>query len=208
MDNPIYKLIERIKEINEILAHCADTDLSFDESYKLAQFYYDYLNTNSIIDDVEKLSYENQGLLKELAAALKDESAKLIDNLEIIKDVDFIKIAEKHVADYFRIVQKLADEYTPFYKEYKNIERRLDYLDPSSEDYKETEKEYENAKRVQDEKQNEVKSSYEERDREVKRSAHLYDLNYSMLLFIATKLNRIAGSILIDLESLEKETGI
>ena len=208
MDNPISKLIERIKEVNEILEHCADTDLSFDEAYILAQFYYDYLNTNSIIDDAEKLAYENPGLLKELAAALKDKSAKLIDNLEIIKDVDFIKIAEKHVAGYFRIAQKLADEYTPFYKEYKNIERRLDYLDPSSEDYKETEKEYENAKRVQDEKQNEVKSSYEERDREVKRSAHLYDLNYSMLLFIATKLNRIAGSILIDLERLEKEVGI
>ena len=66
MDNPIYNLIERIKEVNEILAHCADTDLSVDEVYKLAQFYYDYLNTNSIIDDAEKLAYENLGLLKEL----------------------------------------------------------------------------------------------------------------------------------------------
>ena len=208
MDNPISNLIERIKEVNETLAYCADKDLSFEEAYRLAQFYYDYLNTNSIIDDAEKLAYENPGRLKELAAALKEKSAKLIDNLEIIKDVDFIKIAEKHVAGYFRIAQKLADEYIPFYKEYKNIERRLDYLDPESEDYKETDKAYENAKRIQDEKQAEVKSSYEERDREVKRSAHLYDLNYSMLLFIAMKLNRISGSILIDLERLEKEAGI
>ena len=104
MDNPISKLIERIKEVNEILAHCADTDLSFDEAYKLAQFYYNYLNTNSIIDEAEKLAYENPAeLLKELAALLKDKSAKLIDNLEIIKDVVFIKIAEKHVAGYLRI---------------------------------------------------------------------------------------------------------
>ena len=95
MDNPISKLIERIKEVNEILAHSADTDFSFDEAYILAQFYQDYLNTNSIIDDAEKLAYENPGVLKGLAAALKDKSAKLIDNLEIIKDVDFIKIAEK-----------------------------------------------------------------------------------------------------------------
>ena len=65
MDNPISKLIERIKEVNEILAHYADTDLSFDEAYKLAQFYYNYLNTNSIIDEAEKLAYENPaGLLK------------------------------------------------------------------------------------------------------------------------------------------------
>ena len=42
MDNPISKLIKRIKEVNEILAHCADTDFSFDEAYILAQFYYDY----------------------------------------------------------------------------------------------------------------------------------------------------------------------
>ena len=58
MDNPISNLIERIKEVNEILAHCADTDLSFDEAYKLAQFYYDYLNTNSIIDDAKKIGME------------------------------------------------------------------------------------------------------------------------------------------------------
>ena len=35
MDIPISKLIERIKEVNYILAHCADTDLSFDEAYRL-----------------------------------------------------------------------------------------------------------------------------------------------------------------------------
>ena len=73
MDNPISKLIERIKEVNEILAHSANTDLSFDEAYKLAQFYYDYLNTNSIIDVAYKLAYENPEQLKELAGTLKKE---------------------------------------------------------------------------------------------------------------------------------------
>ena len=70
MDNPISKLIERIKEVNEILAHCADTDLSFDEAYKLTQFYYDYLNTNSIIDDAEKLAYDNPAHLKNRVAEI------------------------------------------------------------------------------------------------------------------------------------------
>ena len=61
MDNPISNLIERIKEVNEILAYCADTCWSFDEVYKLVQFYYDYLNTNSIIYEAERLADEKSG---------------------------------------------------------------------------------------------------------------------------------------------------
>ena len=59
MDNPIYNLIERIKEVNEILASRSDSMLYFEDWYGIAQFYYDWKNTNMLIDEAEILDEEN-----------------------------------------------------------------------------------------------------------------------------------------------------
>ena len=79
MDNPISRLIERIKEVNEILASRSDSMLSFEDCYKISQFYFEFQNTNRLIDEAERVAEENPEQLKELAGTLKKESAKLID---------------------------------------------------------------------------------------------------------------------------------
>ena len=71
MDNPIYNLIERIKEVNEILASRSDFMLSFEDCYKISQLYIEFQNTNCIIDEAEKFAEENPDQLKKLAGILK-----------------------------------------------------------------------------------------------------------------------------------------
>ena len=82
MNHTIYKLSLALQRINKTLDSCCNGSLSFDDWYGIVQFYFDWQNTNMLIDEAERLIEENPGLLKELAATLKDESAKLIDNLE------------------------------------------------------------------------------------------------------------------------------
>ena len=70
-----------LQRINKTLTSCSDDSLSFDDWYEIAQFYYDWQNTNRLIDEAEKLAEGNPEQLKELAGTLKEESAKLIDTL-------------------------------------------------------------------------------------------------------------------------------
>lgn len=199
------KLIEKIQEVNNILTSRSKEALTFEEGYKLGQFYYDYLNTNPLIDKAEELAHENPVLLKSLAEQLKEESGKLIDNLEKIKDVDFEKIADEQVTKFSKAADEAAEKLNPYWKRYCELNNRLDYLPYDSKEYEETEKDWEIAKKEHDSRQIIVRKLYEDRDRETKRSANLYGLNYPILLYLATKINRIASSILSDLENIGKE---
>ena len=77
MNNTIYKLSLDLQRINKTLYSCSDGSLSFDDWFEIAQFYYDWQNTNMLIDEAERVAEENPEQLKELAGTLKEESAKL-----------------------------------------------------------------------------------------------------------------------------------
>ena len=205
MDNPISKLIERIKEVNEILASCSDTILSFEDCYKISQFYFEFQNTNRLIDEAERLAEENPTQLKDLAGLLKEKSAHLIDNLKMIKDVDLINIANKQTSLFYDRFQKAADELNPYWKRYCELNNRLDYLPLESKEYKAIEKECEEAKSEHDERQKEVKKLYADYQEEQKKAADLYALKIPYLIAVVSKINLIAGSIITDLELIEKE---
>ena len=205
MDNPISKLIERIREVNEILASRSDSILSFEDCYKISQFYFEFQNTNRLIDEAERLAEENLTQLKDLAGLLKEKSAHLIDNLKMIKDVDFISIADKQTSLFYDRFQKAADELNPYWKRYCELNNRLDYLPLESKEYKAVEKECEESKSEHDERQKEVKKLYADYQKEQKKAADLYALKIPYLIAVVSKINLIAGSILTDLESIEKE---
>ena len=205
MDNPIYNLIERIKKVNEILASRSDSMLYFEDWYKISQFYFEFQNTNRLIDEAERLAEENPIQLKDLAGLLKEKSSHLIDNLKRIKDVDFISIADKQTSLFYDRFQKAADELNPYWKRYCELNNRLDYLPLESEEYKAVEKECEAAKSEHDERQKEVKKLYADYQKEQKKAADLYALKIPYLIAVVSKINLIAGSIITDLELFEKE---
>ena len=53
MNNPIYKLSLDLQRINKKLAFCCNGYLSFDDWHEIVQFYYDWQNTNRLIDETE-----------------------------------------------------------------------------------------------------------------------------------------------------------
>ena len=84
---------------------------------------------------------------------------------------------------------------------------RLDYLPLDSKEYAETEKECETAKTEHDSRQVEVKKLYADYERENRRAGDVFSLKASHLYALVARLNGIAGSILNDLDRMEKGSG-
>lgn len=203
----IHNLSERLKVVNDITGSCSCGTMPFEQAYVIARFYYDYQDTNFIIDEAETMAAEDAGRLRVLAVMLKDETATLLDNMGRLDRIDFREIANEHSKQYYSGFQEASEQLSPYWKRYCELNNRLDYLPLGSKEYAETEKECENAKAEHDTRQIEVKKLYDEYEKERQRAGYVFSLKASHLYALAAKLNGIAGSILNDLDRLEKGNG-
>ena len=196
---------KRIHKINKTFEPCFTGSLSFDDWYEITQFYYEWQNTNRLIDEAERLAEENPGQLKELAGTLKEESAKLINTLYNIGNPAFNEIAKTHYTLFYDRFKKAADELNPYWKRYCELNNRIDYLPLGSKEYEEAEKESEAARAEHDERQKEVKRLNEEYQTELKRAGDVSGLKLTHVIALIGRINAIAGSIIDDVERFEKE---
>lgn len=203
----IHRLPERLKEVNDIIGTCSDSTLPFEQVNVIARFYYDYQDTNVIIDEAERMATEDIGRLRELAVSLKEETTTLLKNIVRLDGVDFKEIANAHSKQYYSKFQEASEQLNPYWKRYSELNNRLDYLPLGSKEYAEIEKECEEAKAKHDTRQIEVKRLYAEYEKENRRAGYVFSLKPSHLYALAAKMNGIAGSIINDLDRLEKGNG-
>ena len=197
-------LLSRLKEVNNIICTCSDSTIPFEQANVIARFYYDSQDTNIIIDEAERMATEDTGRLREFAVSLKEETAALLNHMGRLEGIDFKQIANDHSKQYYSIFQEASESLNPYWKRYSELNNRLDYLPLGSKDYAETEKECEKAKAEHDTRQIEVKRLYAEYENENQRAGYVFSLKASHLYALAVKMNGIAGSILNDLDRLEK----
>lgn len=200
-------ILSRLKDVNGIVAACNGDTMSFEQGLSLARFYYDFEYTNALIADAEAMAGGNPLELREIALSLKAETSTLLNNMGRLDSVDFREIANAHSRHYHAIFQKAADELNPYWKRYCELNHHLDYLPLGSKEYAETEKECETAKAEHDSQQVEVKRLYADYERESRRAGDVFYLKAPHLYALATKLNGIAGSIITDLDRMEKGEG-
>lgn len=203
----IQDLLKHLREVNHILDSYSGGKMPFEQAFMLAQFYYDYQDTNVLIDDAETMAKQDAGRLRVFAVSLKDETATLLNNIRKLEDVDFNEIANVHSKQYYFRFQEVSEKLNPYWKRYCELNNRLDYLPVGSKEYIETEKECEEAKEEHDKRQIEVKKLYAEYEEERQRSGYVFSLKASHLYALAAKMNGIAGSIISDLDRLEKGNG-
>lgn len=152
------------------------------------------------------MATEDAGRLRELAVSLKSETSALLYNKGSLDGMDFKEIANAHSKQYYSIFQEASEQLNPFWKRYCELNNRLDYLPLGSKEYAETEKECETAKAEHYTRQIEVKRLYAEYEKENQRAGYVFSFKASHLYALVAKINGIAGSILNDLDRLEKET--
>ena len=180
VDQIIHNLLTRLKEVNFILETCTDGTMPFEQANVIARFYYDYQDTNVLIDEAERMATEDTEGLREFAVSLKEETATLLNNIGRLEGMDFKQIANAHSKQYYSIFQEAAEQLNPYWKRYSELNNRLDYLPLGSKDYAEMEKQ---------------------------RAGYVFSLKASHLYALAAKMNGIAGSIINDLDRLEKGNG-
>lgn len=201
------EIVPRLKEVNKIISECSNGTMPFEEAYALAQFYYDFQDTNALIADAEVMAGDDPAGLRMIALSLKAETATLLNNIWLLDSIDFREIANAHSRYYHSLFQKASAELNPYWKRYCELNNRLDYLPLDSKEYAEAEKECEAAKAEHDNRQTEVKRIYAEYERENRRAGDVFSLKVSHLYALAAKQNSIAGSILNDLDRMEKGEG-
>lgn len=204
MTDNITHILFRLKDINEIVAARPESILTFEQAYVVARFYYDFQDTNSLIAEAERMASEDAGRLGEFAISLKAETATLLDNMDALDGVDFKSIANLHSKQFHSIFQDASEKLNPYWKRYCELNNRLDYLPLGSKEYAKAEKECQEAKAEHDERQTEVRRLYAEYETESRRAGDVFTFKPSHMLALAMKLNGIAGSIIADLDRLEK----
>ena len=75
----IHSLLRLLKDANDIIDTCSVDQMSFEQAYVIARFYYDYQDTNVIIDEAERLATEDVGRFREFAVSLKAETAAFLN---------------------------------------------------------------------------------------------------------------------------------
>lgn len=200
----ITDIVPRIREVNRIITDCSSGTMPFEQAFALARFYYDFQDTNVLINDAEAMAENNPAGLREIAISLKAETALLLNNIGRIDSIDFRETANTHSRCYHTLFQKASDELNPYWKRYCELNNRLDYLPLGSEDYKEAEMECEAAKADHDRRQADVKGIYAEYERENRRAGDVFSLKASHLYALAVKLDGIAASIIHDIDRMEK----
>ena len=207
MKKHIELMVSQLKEVNDIIDTFSDGTMPFEQANDIARFYYDYQDTNILIDEAERMATKDTGRLRAFAVSLKDETATLLNNIGRLDGVDFKEIANAHSKQYYSIFQEASEQLNPYWKRYSELNNRLDYLPLGSKEYTEIEKECEKAKAEHDTRQIEVKRLYAEYENENQRAGYVFSLKASHLYALAAKMNGIAGSILNDLDRLEKGNG-
>lgn len=203
----ITEIAPRIREVNKIIADCSSGIMPFEQAFALARFYYDFQDTNAIIAEAEAMAADDLNGLRDVAVSLKAGTALLLNNIGLLDGIDFREIANAHSRYYHSLFQKASAELNPYWKRYCELNNRLDYLPLDSKEYAEAEKECEAAKAEHDNRQTEVKRIYAEYERENRRAGDVFSLKVSHLYALAAKQNSIAGSILNDLDRMEKGEG-
>ncbi|WP_255260543.1 hypothetical protein [Bacteroides sp. L10-4] len=204
MNKAMTNIISRLKEVNGIVGGYDGGAMPFEEAFALARFYYDFQDTNALIADAEAMAGDDSVGLRNIDVSLKAGTATLLNNIGRIDGVDFREIANAHSRHYHNIFQEASDELNPYWKRYCELNNRLDYLPLGSKEYAEAEKECEAAKAEHDRQQTDVRRIYAEYERENRRAGDVFPLKASHLYALAARLNGIAGSILNDLDRMEK----
>ena len=198
------EITTRLAEVNGIVSGYDGGAIPFEQAYALARFYYDFQDTNALIADAEVMAGENPEQLKEIALSLKAETATLLNNIGKLDGVDFREIANAHSRRYHDIFQETSDKLNPYWKRYCELNNRLDYLPLDSKEYAEVDKECDAAKAEHDRRQVDVKRIYAEYEHENRRAGDVFSLKAPHLYALAARLDGIAGSILNDLDRVEK----
>lgn len=207
MANIIEEIIKRLQRVNHIIASRTNvSDITFADACVIAQFYHDYQNTNTIIDDVEDLVRQDGRTLYECATDLKKEVDKFVSlDLSAWNALDFINMEQSHLNDYKERWDVAKNKATNLWRKYQTESNRLDMMDFNSEDFKTLDAQCDNIKLAYDEAHRQGEELYGIYRQEQLKCGQVHYFEMQFLELLIRKISKLVDVILKNGEYLEKE---
>lgn len=203
----IATIIDRLNKVNELINGSADGVLPFEDALAVARFYYDFQDTNALIDEAEKMAEDNINKLETIAKKLRAATRSFLvkETVEKIGRIDFEKIATDHSSKFYSNFQKASEALNPYWKRYCELSNRLDFLPLGTAEYKFVESDCEEAKREHDVRKSEVDRLYSRYEQARESGVPLFGLRPDYIVALVSRIESIANSILTDIRHIREE---
>ena len=207
MANIIEEITIRLQEVNHILTSKKEAkNVSFDDALAIAQFYYDYQDTNHIIDMIEDLVHQNKEALYASALKLKEEVDCFIGtDLQMWKTLDYHSIEQSHLKVYKDKWELVKEKATKLWQEYQSQSNRLDMMGYPEEDFAMLDAQCDQTKLAYDEAHKQNEEAYKIYRKEQVKCGHVHFLEMQFFELLIQKLARLVNVILDDKKIIGKE---
>ena len=207
MANIIEEITIRLQEVNHILTSKKEAkDVSFGDALAIAQFYYDYQDTNHVIDMIEDLAHQNKEALYNSALKLKEEVDCFMEmDLQMWKTLDYHGIEQSHLKVYKYKWELIKEKATKLWQEYQSQSNRLDMMSLDDENFNALDALCDQTKLAYDEVHKQNEEAYNiYRSEQIKWGhVHFFEMQFFELLIV--KLARLVNVILDDKKCVGKE---
>lgn len=202
----IQQITQRLNEVNALLSVTSKQGgLSFEQALPLSQFYRDFSDTNSLVEEAGLLSREDVRQLLDISSSLLSETeAYLSLDRTPLQAVDFEALFEEHLKPFETKYEDAKDAATTLWREYSAMSNRLDFLPLDSEEYKSLDPVCDAKRAEYDEAHARVNLSYNEWRQERDRYFCVYCFKPMFLDVLVERLQGIAGSIISDIRRMRE----
>lgn len=198
---------KRLQEVNDTLtASCGQKELSFDEALCLSQFYRDFKDTNTLVEEAELLAVKDAARLHGLALSLLSETGHYLSlDKSAVSGTDYETLFESHLKPFEERFNEAKAIATRLWREYSDKCNRLDYLPMDSDEYKSLDAECGKAKEEYDHAHTAADLLYKEWTREHDRYFCVWCFKPVFIEVLVSRLRGIAESVVKDLERMKED---
>ena len=205
MNDILSNSVQRLHELNTLLATCNQSDFSFGQALSLSLFYRDFNDTNSLVREAEILARENPDRLSELSLSLLSEAGRyLSSDKSVLYAANFERIFEEHLKPFEQRHEEAKTVATRLWRDYSAKSNRLDFLPLESEEYRLLDEECDAAKAEYDKAHANTTLLYKEWQQERERYFCVYCFKPLFLDVLVERLKGIAESIIADIKHMKE----
>lgn len=202
----ISNLLQRLQEVNTLLATCRQDSVTFEQAMPLSLFYKDFNDTNRIVAEATAMFHDDARQLMDISSSLLSEVERFL-SLDIIglHSVDFENLFETNLRPFELRYEEAKNVATGLWREYSAMSNRLDYLPLDSEDYKSLAPLCDAKKAEYDTAHAQTDRLYREWQQERDRTFSVYCFKPMFLSVLVERLKGISESIISDIRRMKED---
>ena len=122
-------ILQRLREVNTLLATYKQGELSFEQALPPSLFYQDFNDTNILVKEAACLVRENPGQPLDFSSSLFSETNRYLSlDRTPLQKVDFAALFEEHLKPFEFRYEETKTVATELWRKYSAMSNRLDFL--------------------------------------------------------------------------------